>query len=110
MPTARCIECDDPFFIESDEQWKTRCLTCYKNMKIRQGEWEDRSTHSTRNERRHGYVRDTEPADTRVLKELKERVPALIRLCHPDKHNESNSATQITQWLLDLRNMIREKS
>ncbi len=107
MPYATCVDCRGDFWIEPDERWKTRCIECWRDMKKDQGEWRERST---RNERRHGYIRNTEPADTRVLKELKERVPALIRLCHPDKHNESNSATQITQWLLDLRDMIREKS
>jgi hypothetical protein len=32
-----------------------------------------------------------------------ERIRALIRLCHPDRHGNSPEATQITQWLLEMR-------
>lgn len=31
-------------------------------------------------------------------------IETLIRLCHPDKHNNSTSATDITQRLLSIRN------
>lgn len=31
------------------------------------------------------------------------RLKALIRLCHPDKHGNSELATEVTKWLLDLR-------
>lgn len=27
----------------------------------------------------------------------------LIRLCHPDKHNDSEAAKEVTQWLLEVR-------
>lgn len=33
----------------------------------------------------------------------KEQVKVLISLCHPDKHNNSQTATQMTQWLLTQR-------
>lgn len=32
-----------------------------------------------------------------------EQIKTLITLCHPDKHNNSQTATQITQWLLTQR-------
>lgn len=28
----------------------------------------------------------------------------MIRLCHPDKHNNSETAKEVTQWLLSQRN------
>ena len=31
------------------------------------------------------------------------RVEQLIRLCHPDKHGDSQTATEMTQWLLSQR-------
>jgi len=32
-----------------------------------------------------------------------DRIEQLIRLCHPDRHQNSRAATEITQWLLSLR-------
>jgi hypothetical protein len=32
-----------------------------------------------------------------------ERIEQLVRLCHPDKHNNSAVATEITQWLVPQR-------
>jgi hypothetical protein len=33
-----------------------------------------------------------------------ERVLQLIKLCHPDKHQNSELATEVTKWLLEMRN------
>lgn len=33
-----------------------------------------------------------------------EEIASLIRLCHPDKHNNSQLATRMTQRLLEMRN------
>ena len=33
-----------------------------------------------------------------------EEIQALIRLCHPDKHNKSDTANGITKKLLSMRN------
>ena len=33
-----------------------------------------------------------------------EQVIALIKLCHPDKHQNNEQSTEVTKWLLDLRN------
>lgn len=32
-----------------------------------------------------------------------EKIQQLIRLCHPDKHQNSELATELTRWLLDMR-------
>ena len=32
-----------------------------------------------------------------------ERLRGLIQLCHPDKHNGSETATEVTAWLLSIR-------
>lgn len=34
---------------------------------------------------------------------LESRLEVLIRLCHPDRHDNSERANEITRWLLDLR-------
>lgn len=33
----------------------------------------------------------------------KDKVRDLLKLCHPDKHQNSPAATEITKWLLSLR-------
>jgi hypothetical protein len=35
--------------------------------------------------------------------ELNERLDALIQLCHPDRHDNSERANEMTRWLLALR-------
>jgi len=39
----------------------------------------------------------------------KKKLLELITLCHPDKHNNSVRATQITQWLLELKAKLETK-
>lgn len=31
------------------------------------------------------------------------RIKQLLRLCHPDRHGNSTTATEVTQWLLSIR-------
>jgi len=38
-----------------------------------------------------------------------DRLRALIRLCHPDHHGGSRLATEVTQWLLELRDAQRKE-
>lgn len=35
-------------------------------------------------------------------------VNRLIRLCHPDRHNNSEASNTATKWLLDVRKKQRE--
>jgi len=37
----------------------------------------------------------------------REQVMALIKLCHPDKHGNSDASTEATKWLLELRAKTR---
>ena len=43
------------------------------------------------------------PGGRTNLDELNERVEALIQLCHPDRHDNSDRANEMTRWLLALR-------
>jgi predicted ATP-dependent Lon-type protease len=38
----------------------------------------------------------------------KEEINSLIRLCHPDKHNGKESASRMTQKLLEMREAVSE--
>lgn len=33
----------------------------------------------------------------------RERVLSLVKLCHPDRHNNSELSTEVTKWLLDMK-------
>lgn len=35
--------------------------------------------------------------------EISEHLPELIRLCHPDRHQNSTSSNKVTKWLLSQR-------
>lgn len=50
----------------------------------------------------------TKVSDLELKKETsvftQEEIQAMIRLCHPDKHNNSDTANNITKKLLSVRN------
>ena len=43
---------------------------------------------------------------TRSVASLAGQMRALLSLCHPDKHSNSQLATTTTQWLLALRDRL----
>ncbi|NBO55401.1 MAG: hypothetical protein EBU84_12610 [Actinobacteria bacterium] len=47
------------------------------------------------------------PVDNRPRME-EEQLLKLIRLTHPDRHNNSELSNEITKWLLDLRKQMAE--
>jgi ribosomal protein L40E len=85
-----CRQCHNVFF--ADEEWKKICLKCWIKQKKRAEE--SRYQNSYR----------PPPPKHNASNELKEMLPLLIRLCHPDRHNNSESSTKVTQWLLKQRN------
>jgi stress response protein YsnF len=44
--------------------------------------------------------RGTAPADPPITRE---RVLSMIKLCHPDKNQNSELSTEVTKWLLDIK-------
>lgn len=80
---VECPQCGRWF--EQDEPWKRICLSCYIAGKQRT-EPPERRTRST---------------GIDIPKDL---IQKLIMLCHPDKHNGSKLAVEVTQKLLELRN------
>lgn len=63
----------------ADIEWKKICINCWKKNK-------NISTPKANNPQ----------IDEDML-------PLLIRLCHPDKHNNSEAANRVTAYLLSLR-------
>jgi hypothetical protein len=88
-----CRQCHNVFF--ADEEWKKICLKCW----IKQKKEREEKLKGAREARYY-----TPPPKHNASNELKEMLPLLIRLCHPDRHNNSESSTKVTQWLLKQRN------
>lgn len=86
-----CDVCNKLFI--SDVSWKTYCKKCYaKKMKAEQGE-------PSQQESKVIYQNKPIPLDM---------VNRLIRLCHPDFHNNSEASNTATAWLIDQRKLAKD--
>lgn len=86
-----CERCNVLFL--ADVHWKTHCKKCYaKKMKAEQGE-------PSQQESKVIYQNKPIPLDM---------VNRLIRLCHPDFHNNSEASNTATAWLIDQRKLAKE--
>lgn len=85
-----CPQCDQEFF--RDEPWKRVCLNCFKANKRKERE---QSQDSSQREQPQVIIK-VEPIPPDVLKRL-------MYLCHPDKHNNSRVATDMFQWLSEMK-------
>ena len=122
MKRARCQDCGKTFLRETDEDWKTRCVPCFKKSKraeslVADSYWIDRArtaesmaaTLQRQVVTLESRVRDLigqslrQPPPSRLDKELAENWRALVQLAHPDKHGGSPGATRLTQWLNDIK-------
>jgi predicted nuclease with TOPRIM domain len=66
-----------------------------ENQRIR-GMVEDHNDHLQR-------LRENESPKFNVQEKMRD----LLRLCHPDRHNNSDKAADITRWLLQIREDAR---
>ena len=109
MSYADCTRCGTSFFRADDEQWKKLCLSCWKETKAPRRHAQDDDATFMR-----GYLQGLEQGRRAAMAESRdggatidaERLRQLIRLCHPDLHNGSELATNVTSWLLDLRKRV----
>ncbi|MBC8284899.1 MAG: hypothetical protein H8E32_13870 [Nitrospinae bacterium] len=84
LSERKCIVCKELFFPKY--KWVKDCWTCYQ---IRQAE--------------------TEKSDDFIPDKWKEMILPLIQLCHPDKHKGSKLSNEVTRWLLEEREKIRDQ-
>lgn len=123
MSMARCCDCGISFHRHADETWKTRCVACFVKRKNRQdsNQWLMRAECAERNlkiseEQIEELEQEIDKLQSEVFslrrnpsgldRELKEHLRALLQYCHPDKHNGSQGATQVTQWLNDVKRRL----
>ena len=123
---AHCCDCGDVFYRLNNEPWKIRCTPCYFKQKeaarARQQErqpegnfWqkhaeklaaENTALLAELNELKGKMWKYLHPEPTGLDREIKEHLRALLQYCHPDKHNGSQGATQVTQWLNDVKRRL----
>ena len=125
MKRAHCQDCGKSFLREVDEDWKTRCIPCFKKSKRAEpaaidSYWIDRAaaaeslaaTLQSKVARLEATVSDLigqslrQPPPSRIDRELAEHWRALVQLVHPDKHGGSPGATRLTQWLNEIKGRL----
>ena len=125
MKRAHCQDCGKSFLREVDEDWKTRCIPCFKKSKRAEllsadSYWIDRATAAeslaATLQSKVAHLEITvsnligqslrQPPPSRIDRELAEHWRSLVQLVHPDKHNGSPGATRLTQWLNDVKGRL----
>ena len=108
-----CIDCGADFY--GEETWKIRCVSCWRKMKNRKqtissgGNSDRELANANRKIRKLEFKIDClidaviEAERTNIETELAIRMRSLLSLVHPDKHGGSQVATDITVWLLDIK-------
>lgn len=115
---VHCCDCGDSFHRAADEAWKVRCVPCFVKRKNKQP---DSNPWKVKAETLESVVDALEsevellkgqlwnrarPEPTSLDRELKDHLRALLQYCHPDKHNGSQGATQVTEWLNDVKRRL----
>lgn len=96
---VECSECQRLFERGESEVWKKRCLACWRRSKPSQKPVEPDAYAAGY---RAGFAaRLVVPSEAPAID--KDRLRALIQLCHPDKHAGSELAGAVTAWLLSMR-------
>jgi hypothetical protein len=83
---ALCPQCGLEFY--KDEYWKRICLNCFKRNK------------GYGHQQRQQVVTKPDNNTNQITPDILKK---LIYLCHPDKHNNSQVATDMFVWLSKLK-------
>lgn len=126
MPYKICVDCEEEFWYDPGDEWKKHCPKCwYIRKHAEETTTEDykrlvrensmlRNQIAQQREQLSQYQDDYDPDYVNLLKNrlldltqfkinVMDRWKKLISLCHPDKHNNSDTANAITLWLLDIK-------
>lgn len=108
MNIADCIECGSPFLREADQEWKRKCVGCWRRSRPQSTQGTPRGEVALEWYRR-GYAAGRAEAQALAQGEPlldREKLRALTQLCHPDKHDGSPLAERVTAWLNDLKRSL----
>jgi hypothetical protein len=118
-----CIECSTAYRVPTDESWKVRCFRCWKQWKHQQQQHQQQHQHQQHQgtgpddvtvQRLRATLCTLQIENERLRQQLARRSPALPALdahrwrsfaqfIHPDRHGNSPVATEIMQFLNQLR-------
>lgn len=84
-----CVDCSKTFN-DRDEDFRVRCYSCYVKYK------EQKVNPFARS-------KSMPPMLPKEWHEFLNELPALLQLCHPDKHSQSDGSRRLTDWLLRVK-------
>jgi len=93
MEACTCPQCGDTFERGMDERWKRICINCFK---------ENKRGESQRSTKQH-YQRPNPKPEVKSGQIDASTLKKLMYLCHPDKHNNSQTSTDMFVWLSNLK-------
>ena len=94
-----CPACFCPFTRRTDQRWKRLCLSCWKANKAQEvSKVEQLEQRCAQLERQL----EAQPAPDLPKPVLR----FLLKVTHPDRHQNSQDATQAMQWLLSVRQEV----
>ena len=104
MTKCHCSNCGDTFTREDGEAWKTLCLSCWKKSPKAKSAAADRLAQLTAENAALLLERDSlRRSLQRAIAIPPDTLARLIRLCHPDRHSNSEASNSATAWLLAQR-------
>ena len=120
-PTSLCEKCGLPY--PRHEAWARTCLVCFKkgrSLELLKGDFNFLWSQLELEKARKSLL-----DATKEIERLKAAAPAanatdfssidpdllkqMIALCHPDRHDNSERATRVTQYLLSMRDKTKQK-
>lgn len=84
-----CADCGDDFWRDGGQQWRIRCVPCWLALKGKRP-----------------VKIDQAEAFNDLRAEIGSNIKPLLQLVHPDRNNNSETSTRLTQWLLSLRDRL----
>lgn len=115
---AKCRCCKKPFPLEEGKEWARDCTVCWKTEKAYKMTLSDNAFSSMQDayvaleervkllEEEVDSLKGPKAKANRSFKGKtidEEKIKALIRLCHPDRHGNNELSNEVTKWLLSLR-------
>jgi hypothetical protein len=101
MEMVNCPNCFRAFTRRTDQRWKRLCLSCWQANKAQEQskveELEQRCAQLERQLQTCKFASLPKP----VLR-------FLLKVAHPDRHQNSQEATQAMQWLLSMREVANQ--
>ncbi|MGH8592791.1 MAG: hypothetical protein ACREV3_02720 [Gammaproteobacteria bacterium] len=100
-PAKRCHACGCLF--QPRAGWEWLCYPCWRLRRDLDLEHQNARLRQRLREMEREAMRRATYSEHDLSAELRDQLPRLIHLVHPDKHGNSAAANEMTAWLLSLR-------